>query len=233
MLSHEDAVKIGISYDTLIAKLKRPAYDLRPINRAGVRVNSVRSLNRPGINRACLVLALATCLSACGTLRAVGNAEDGAATEAARVWDRWVQSGGDIAVATTWERKVESGVTIDEIEQAFASVAAEDNIKSVGESALSEELAARTGEKQRFLKVYSYCSPVTARAMVDFSPHMAAYLPCRIAVVEKDDGYWIYAMNMDMLIKMGRKLPPELKRSVIQMRESIWKMMERGARGEF
>lgn len=30
-----------------------------------------------------------------------------------------------------------------------------------------------------------------ARAIVDFSPHMAAYLPCRIALVEKVDGLWI------------------------------------------
>jgi uncharacterized protein (DUF302 family) len=31
---------------------------------------------------------------------------------------------------------------------------------------------------------------LTARKMVDFSPHMAAYLPCRISMVEKEDGLW-------------------------------------------
>ncbi|MFC7517327.1 DUF302 domain-containing protein [Herbaspirillum sp. GCM10030257] len=120
-----------------------------------------------------------------------------------------------------------------EIEEAFASVAAEDNLKAVGESALSEELKARTGQPQKFLKIYSYCNPLTARAMVDFSPHMAAYLPCRITVVEKEDGLWLYALNMDMLIKMGRKLPPDLKKAALQMRNSIWKLMDKGARGEF
>lgn len=190
-------------------------------------------MNRIGGSRLLLVISLSGLLSACGTLRTLSNAEEGAASEAMVVLDRWVESGGDIAVATTWERKVNDGVAIDEIEQAFASVAAEDNIKPVAESALSEELEARTGQKQKFLKVYSYCSPVTARAMIDFSPHMAAYLPCRIAVVEKEDGLWIYAMNMDMLIKMGRKLPAELKKSVLQVRQAIWKMMERGSRGEF
>jgi uncharacterized protein (DUF302 family) len=183
--------------------------------------------------RLSLVIVLLGPLAGCGTLRALGNAEEGAGAEALTVWSRWVESGGDIAAATTWERKVKDGVTVAEIEQAFASVAAEDNIKATGESALSEELEARTGEKQKFLKIYSYCSPLTARAMVDFSPHMAAYLPCRIAVVEKKDGLWIYALNMDMLIKMGRKLPPELKQSVLQVRQTVWKMLEKGAEGEF
>ena len=36
-----------------------------------------------------------------------------------------------------------------------------------------------------------------------------------------------------MLIKMGRKLPPELRKSVMQVRDTMWKMMERGALGEF
>lgn len=179
-----------------------------------------------------LTVALAS-LSACGTLRAINNTEDGSGAEAMNVWQRWVDSDGDIAVATTWERKVKDGVTIAEVEQAFTSVAAEENIKSVGEFFLSRELSLRSGKPEKFLKVYSYCSPTIAREMVDFSPHMAAYMPCRITVVERDDGLWIYALNMDMLIKMGRKLPPELKKSVMQVRNTMWKMMERGAQGEF
>ncbi|MNN86999.1 hypothetical protein D3C81_2044880 [compost metagenome] len=62
---------------------------------------------------------------------------------------------------------------------------------------------------------------------------MAAYMPCRLTVVERDDGLWIYALNMDMLIKMGRKLPPDLRKSVMQVRNTMWKMMERGSQGEF
>lgn len=169
----------------------------------------------------------------CGTLRAAAGTEDGAAAEAMTVWDRWVDSGGDIAAATTWERKVAAGVSVAEVEQAFASVAAEDNIKGVGEFPLSRELEARSGKPERFLKVYSYCSPATARKMIDFSPHMAAYLPCRITVLEKEDGLWIYTLNLDMLTRMGRKLPPDVKQAVTQVRDTMWKMLERGSKGEF
>lgn len=178
-------------------------------------------------------ISLLLLLSGCGTMRAMGNLEDGAGAHAGQVWDRWVDSGGDIAVATTWSRKVRPGVTVAEIEQAFTSVAVEDNVKDVGSLPLSRELEARTGKPQRFLKVYSYCNPVVARQMVDFSPAMAAYLPCRVTVLEKEDGLWIYTLDMDMLIHMGRKLPPELRASAMRMRDTIAKMLDRGARGEF
>ncbi|MFK5243246.1 DUF302 domain-containing protein, partial [Lactococcus lactis] len=72
-----------------------------------------------------------------------------------------------------------------------------------------------------------------AREMVDFSPHMAAYLPCRITVVERDDGLWMYTLNIDMMVRMGRKLPSPLKENAWKVRDTIWEMMERGSKGEF
>src|SRR5574343_1141543 len=178
-------------------------------------------------------LAIALTLGGCCTFRPMGNLEDGAAAEAGKMWDRWVESRGDIAVATTWERKVKAGVTIEQIEQSFASISSELNIRSVGELPLSKELENRTGQPQKLLKVYNFCNPFTARKMVDFSPHMAAYLPCRITVVEKDDGLWMYTLNMDMMIRMGRKLPPDLKADALKVREAIFQMMERDSSGDF
>ncbi|MDO8701136.1 MAG: DUF302 domain-containing protein [Undibacterium sp.] len=172
-------------------------------------------------------------MTGCGTITAVNNLADGAGSESMKMWDRWVDSKGDIAVATTWERKVKAGVTIEQIEASLQSISAEDNMRSVGELPLSKELEARTGKKEKFLKVYSYCSPATARMMVDFSPHMAAYLPCRISVVERADGLWMYTLNMDMMVRMGRKLPPDLERDAMKVRNTIWKMMDRASQGDF
>ena len=181
-----------------------------------------------------LLVLVAVVLTGCGTIGTLGKLEDGAGAEASKMWDRWVESGGDIAVATTWERKVKAGVTVADIEQVFAAVSAEHNMRSVGELPLSRELEQRNpGTKQKFLKVYSYCTPATARIMVDFSPNMAAYLPCRLTVVERDDGLWIYTLNMDMMVKMGRKLPSPLKEEAWKVRETIYQMLDRGAKGEF
>ena len=184
-------------------------------------------------NMKLLPLVMAVFLTGCGTVSTLGKLESGAGAEASKMWDRWVEADGDIAVATTWERKVKAGVTVQDIEQVFTQVSTERNMKSVGELPLSKELESRTGKKQKFLKVYSYCSPDTARMMVDFSPHMGAYLPCRLTVVEKEDSLWIYTLNMDMMVKMGRKLPSPLKEEAWKVRETIYQMMDRASKGEF
>lgn len=104
------------------------------------------TFHRSGARALALLAAAAALLSGCGTSGALGNLEDGAGTEAGRMWDRWVQSDGDIAVATTWERKVKPGVTVAQFEQTFASISAELNFLPVGELPLSQELASRTGQ---------------------------------------------------------------------------------------
>ncbi len=179
------------------------------------------------------LLAGAALLSGCGTISTFGKLEDGAGAEASRMWDRWIEGNGDIAVATTWERKVKPGVSVAQVEEILRNVMIERNMRDVGTLPLSKELEARSGKKEPLLTVYSFCTPTTAREMVDFSPHMAAYLPCRITVVEHDDGsLWLYTLNMDMMVKMGRKLPSPLKEHAMAVRDTIWEMMERASKGE-
>lgn len=184
-----------------------------------------------------IALALGTTLLAttgCGTISTMGKLENGAGSEASRMWDRWVEGEGDIAVATTWEAKVKAGVSAKDVEEILKIVAVERNMRDVGVLPLSKELEARSGKKEKLLTVYSYCSPATARKMVDFSPHMSAYLPCRVSVVEHDDGsLWLYTLNMDMMVKMGRKLPSPLKEEAQAVRDTIWEMMQRASKGEF
>lgn len=185
------------------------------------------------ITKSLILLGLLSELTGCGTIHAMRNLEDGAAGTAGAMWDKWVESEGDIAVATTWAAKVKPGVTVADIEAALASVATDENTKPVGVLPLSDELEARTGVKQKMLRVISYCSPETARMMVDFSPAMAAFLPCRVTIVEKEDGLWLYTLNMDMMIKMGKKMPADLKTATLKVRNTIFKMLEKGAAGEF
>ncbi len=180
-----------------------------------------------------VILALSE-LTGCGTIHAMRNLEEGSGSTFMDMWDKWVKSEGDIAVATTWAVKVKPGVTTEDIENALNTVSADMNIKAVGVLPLSDELQARHPErKEKYLRVYSYCSPETARMMVDFSPAMAAFLPCRIVVAEKEDGLWLYTLNMDMMIKMGKKMPPELKVATMKVRDTIWAMMDKGSKGEF
>jgi uncharacterized protein (DUF302 family) len=185
------------------------------------------------ISQFAVSMVLIAGLTGCGTLATIGKLEDGAGAAALKLWDRWVEGEGDIAVATTWERKVKPGVTAEDVAQILSLVATERNMREVGVLPLSEEIAKRTGKKEKILTIFNYCSPMIARRMADFSPHMAAYMPCRITLLEKEDGLWLYTLNMDMMVKMGRKLPSPLKEEAWSVRETMYQMMERASKGEF
>ena len=76
--------------------------------------------------------------------------------------------------------------------------------------------------------------PLTAAKMVNYSDAFSAYLPCRIALVEDNEGQlWLYTLNMDMMIHGGTELPDELYEEATNVKEIILDIMNRGAAGEF
>ena len=182
--------------------------------------------------KAAILAATVTTLSGCGTMNAISNLEDGAGDTFMQIWDKWVEADGDIAEATMWEKKVEEGVSLEEVIDAINTVGINNNIRNVGELPLSEELKAR-GVETGVVHVMSFCNPDTARKMIDFSPAMGGFLPCRVNIIEKEDGLYLYTMNMDMAIKMGRKMPPELYEATMQVRNTMWEMLEKGSTGAF
>ncbi len=141
---------------------------------------------------------------------------------------------GNAAEATVWKLPVAEDLTAADVEETMRFVANEHNIKNVGELPLSEQVAAMTGEEQRYLKIYMFCNPLTAAKMVEFSDAFSAYLPCRISVVEDNAGkLWLYSLNMDMMIHGGTTLPPDLFEEASTVKDVILDIMNRGAEGDF
>lgn len=141
---------------------------------------------------------------------------------------------GNAAEATVWKVPVEDGLSIEEVEDTLRFVANEHNIKNVGELPLSAQVEAMTGERQRFLKIYMFCNPLTAAQMVAYSDAFSAYLPCRVSLIEDGDGkLWLYTLNMDMMIHGGKTLPDDLKAEANAVKDTILDIMNRGASGEF
>ncbi|NNJ94812.1 MAG: DUF302 domain-containing protein [Halobacteria archaeon] len=141
---------------------------------------------------------------------------------------------GNGAEATVWKIPVADGLTVEDVEQTMNFVANEHNINNVGELPLSEQVAAMTGEPQRFWKIYMYCNPLTAAKMLEYSDAYSAYLPCRVSLVEDTDGkLWIYSLNMDMMIHGGKTLPDDLFDEANEVKDVILDIMNRGAEGDF
>lgn len=149
------------------------------------------------------------------------------------MWNK-LKTTGNSADATVIKYPLAEGVTPADAEQSMKMVANEHNIKAVGELPLSEQVKLETGQDQRFLKIFQFCNPQTAMKMVDYSDAYAAYLPCRVAMVQDKQGkYNLYSLDMDMMIYGGKTLPPELLAEAKKVQEIITDIMKRGAEGDF
>ena len=105
------------------------------------------------------------------------------------------------------------------------------NMKLVAELPLSKQIEAM-GQKARHMAIYQFCDPLTAQRMVEANIHFAAYLPCRIAVVEDEKGKgWLVMMNLDMMLK-GATLTKDLEARATKVRDVLMDIMKAGANGE-
>ena len=125
---------------------------------------------------------------------------------------------GNAAEATVWKVPVDDGISTDEVDEIMKFVANERNIKNVGELPLSEQITAMTGEKFPFLKIYMFCNPLTAGEMFEYSMAFSAYLPCRISLIEDNDGkLWLSTLKWEMLIHGGYDRPTDLKAEALEV----------------
>jgi len=141
---------------------------------------------------------------------------------------------GNAAEATVWKRKVSEDLSFEDVHESIKTVAEENNIKDVGFLPLGDQVGNMEGKPWRKLNIYLYCNPLTAKKMVEYSDAYAAYLPCRVSLLQDKHGkLWLYSLNMDMMIYGGKPLPPELKKEAIRVKKVILDIMDRAAKGDF
>jgi len=140
----------------------------------------------------------------------------------------------DAASATVWRFQVDEGISAEDVEETMKFVANEHNIANVGELPLSKDISAKSGSEYRFVKIFLFCNSLTAAQMLDYNDAFSAYLPCRITLVEDQQGkLWLYTLNMDLMIHGGKPLPPALKEEAIKVKEIMLDIMKRAAEGDF
>lgn len=133
---------------------------------------------------------------------------------------------------TVVQMRLHEGVTLADAADAMISKAAGLNLKLVGRLPLHQELRER-GQKTPHVEVLQFCTPEDARKLVVRDPVYAAYMPCRIALIEDDQGRgWTVMLNLDMLINR-RILPPELLEIAIRINQSMLAVMTAGVTGKF
>jgi len=130
--------------------------------------------------------------------------------------------------------KVADEVTAEDLNTSILSIANELNIKNVGELPLSKQVVAMSGKPYRYVKIYLLCNAMTAASMLNYNDAYSAFLPCRISVVEDEQGeLWIYTLDMDLMIYGGQPIPPALKAEAITVRDTLTEIMQRASEGDF
>lgn len=132
---------------------------------------------------------------------------------------------------TVIKMPIADGVSFDDAIESMKLRANALNIKLVAELPLSKQIKAM-GETSRRIGIYQFCDALTAKKMVEFDINFAAYLPCRIALVEDQHGKgWLLMINMDMLIN-DPHLQGDLKKTAMGVRDILLEIMKAGANGE-
>ena len=127
---------------------------------------------------------------------------------------------------------LDKGVSVTDARQSINSKAAELNMKSVGYLPVSNELKAR-GLKPRHLEIFQFCNPEDAMKMVEFNTIYAAFMPCRIALVEDNEGHlWLQMINLDMIIDKY-PLPEDLRRIAVTINAQMLAIITAGVKGSF
>lgn len=127
---------------------------------------------------------------------------------------------------------IAKGVKIEEAVESMKLRANYYNMKLVAELPLSKQVEAMLNKPQRFMTIYQFCDALTAKQMVDSSVEFAAFLPCRIAVIEDAQGQgWLVMTDLNPLINIAT-LNPQLKTRAMEVRDQLESIMKAGANGE-
>lgn len=130
------------------------------------------------------------------------------------------------------KRPLEAGISFDEAVQSMKLRANTLNIKLVAELPLSKQVEATTGKPQRRMEIFQFCDALTAKAMVDANIDFAAYLPCRIALIEDAQGKgWLVMVNLDEILGQY-KLAPDMLKLATSVRDTLVSIMDAGVKGD-
>ena len=133
--------------------------------------------------------------------------------------------------ATVMKLPLEADVSMDDAVESMKLRANALNFKLVAHLPLSQELAALGIESGR-IEIYQFCDAAIAHEMLQFNPDFAAYLPCRITLLEDADGQaWLVTLDLGKIIPSAN-LPPELLEKAELVRDHIESIMTAGASGD-
>jgi uncharacterized protein (DUF302 family) len=133
---------------------------------------------------------------------------------------------------TVIKKPITKGVSFDEAIDSMKLRANNLNLKLVAHQPLSKEYQALGLSNIKRTEIFQFCDAKIAKEMIEHDISYAAYMPCRITLVEDKSGQgWLVMMNLDIFIS-NAKLPPRLHQLATKMRDNLMSVIEAGASGD-
>ena len=137
----------------------------------------------------------------------------------------------DVSVSVL-KMPLDKGVSVNDARMSINLKAEELNMKKVGYLPVSDELKAR-GLKPPHLEIFQFCNPEDAMKMVQYNTLYSAFMPCRMALVEGENGsLWLQMLNLDMIIDKY-PLPEDLRAIAVKINGQMLQILTAGVKGSF
>ena len=143
---------------------------------------------------------------------------------------------GNSAEAMIRKVKIKDDVSTDDVIETMNSIAEENNFLVVGDAKMNiKSSIKKTGKKDdRYIRILSYCSPGIAKKFINYSKEYGAFMPCRVMIVEDDEGnLWLETMAMELMLYGGKPLPKDMMDMAQHVRKTMYTMMDSAASGDF
>jgi uncharacterized protein (DUF302 family) len=132
---------------------------------------------------------------------------------------------------TIYKMPLQDGISMDDAADSMRLRANGLNFKLVAHLPLSKELETLGVESGR-IEIFQFCDARIAADMLAHDVDFAAYLPCRITLIEDKEGKpWLVTLDLDKVMQVA-DLPPELVEKAMLVWDNIRSIMEAGAGGE-
>jgi uncharacterized protein (DUF302 family) len=140
---------------------------------------------------------------------------------------------GNSADAMVRKVRINDDVTTEDAIETMTGIAEENNFLVVGDAKMSIKSSIKDPGGKRYIRILSFCAPSIAEKFIGYSEAFGAFMPCRILIVEDDEGNrWLYTMSMELMLYGGKPLPADMLKMAETVRGLMYGMMDAAATGD-
>jgi uncharacterized protein (DUF302 family) len=137
---------------------------------------------------------------------------------------------GSSADAMIRKVRINDDVSTEDAIENMREIAGDNNFLVVGDAKMSIKSSIKDENGKRYIRILSFCAPSIAEQFIGYSEAFGAFMPCRILIVEDDEGNrWLYTMSMELMLYGGKPLPDDMMEMALKVKDLMYGMMDAAA----